>query len=212
MTGKKKLLKNSKLYLILDAQVNNYNQLFEITKKAVAVGVDIIQLRDKTGSSKDILKISKRLIKFIDGKIPFILNDRADLSLAIFADGVHLGQDDLPLKDARKILGNKAIIGVSCQNFNHAKKAQDDGADYIGFGSVFKTQTKPDRSPMNPGLLKRVARNIKIPVFAIGGIDMSNVEKVKNLGITRFAVCRAICNAKDVKKAVRDFKSSRGDS
>ncbi|HBG60973.1 MAG TPA: thiamine phosphate synthase [Candidatus Omnitrophica bacterium] len=208
MLTKKKLLRNSRLYLILDAQVNSYSELFEIAKKAVLGKVDIVQLRDKSGNIKDILKFSEKLKKLTDGKMPFILNDRPDLALAVSASGVHVGQDDIPIKYARKILGKNAIIGVSCQNYIHAQKAQDDGADYVGLGSIHKTLTKPDRQPMDVDLIKKITKNIKIPVFAIGGIQISNIAEVKIFGIERFAVCRAICQAKDIDKAIDDFKKA----
>lgn len=206
MLTKKRLLKNSRLYLILDARVNSHTELFEIAKKAVNGKVDIVQLRDKSGNISDILEFSEKLKDLTCGKIPFILNDRPDLALAVGASGVHVGQEDIPIKYARKILGKKAIIGVSCQSFDHAIKAQDEGADYIGLGSVFKTLTKPDRDPMDVGLIKKIVKDIKIPVFAIGGIDITNIADVKDLGIERFAVCRAISQAKDVDKAILDFK------
>lgn len=191
--------------MILDARVNSYKELFEIAKKAVNGKVDIVQLRDKNGKIKDILKFSEKLKKLTLGRIPFILNDRPDLALAVGASGVHVGQEDIPIKYARKILGKNAIVGVSCQNFRHAMKAQDEGADYIGLGSVFKTLTKPDRNPMDVKLIEKIAKNIKIPVFAIGGIKISNIAEVKNFGIEKFAVCRAICQAKDVNKSIADF-------
>ncbi|MBU1997037.1 MAG: thiamine phosphate synthase [Candidatus Omnitrophica bacterium] len=201
-------MRNSRLYLILDAQVNSYSELFEIAKKAVRGKVDIVQLRDKNGNTKGILSFSEKLKKLTDGKILFILNDRPDLALAVSADGVHLGQDDIPIKCARKILGNNAMIGVSCQNYSHAKKAQDEGADYIGLGSVFKTLTKPGRQPMDVALIKKIAKTINIPVFAIGGIELSNISEVKSLGIDRFAVCRGICKAKDINESILGFRKA----
>lgn len=208
MPLKRTLLKDAKLYLILDRQVNSYDQLFEVAQKAVACGVDIVQLRDKTGSAKDILDFSRRILKITRGSVPYIINDRVDLAMVSRSSGVHLGQNDIPLKSARKILGEGPLIGISCQTFDHAKKAQEEGADYIGFGSVFKTLTKPDRSPMDIRLLEKVVKNIKIPVFAIGGIDHSNVASLVSSGVKRVAVCRAISQAEDVSKAVQRFKAA----
>ncbi len=203
---KRMSLNDARLYLILDRQVNSYKQLFEMAKKAFFAGVDIIQLRDKTGPAKDILDFSNRIQKVIKGRIPYIVNDRVDLAMISQSSGVHLGQEDVPLMQARKMVGKKVLIGISCQTLAHAQKAQREGADYIGFGSVFKTMTKPDRYPMNIRLLKQVVKNIKIPVFAIGGINLENVRNLKDAGVSRFAVCRAISRHKNVSKAVQQFK------
>ena len=206
MPSKKNLLKNVKLYLILDREVCDYPRLFEILQQALAAGVDIVQLRDKKGSAQEILKFSKSARELIKGKIPYIINDRVDLSLVSGATGVHVGQDDIPVRTARKILGTKAVLGASCQTFAQAKKAQSEGADYIGFGSVFKTLTKPQRHPMDLELLRKVMTEIKIPVFAIGGITVENLEQLCSLGVQRVAVCRDICLAKDIGRAVQQLR------
>jgi thiamine-phosphate pyrophosphorylase len=206
MLLKKMSLNSLKLYLILDRSVNTYEELFEIAKKAIAAGVDIIQFRDKGGSAKGILSFSQRILSVTKGRIPYIINDRVDLAMISSSSGVHLGQDDVPLLTARKMLGDQSLIGVSCQTFAHAQKAQEDGADYIGFGSVFKTLTKPDRQPLDVDLLEKVFKSIKIPVFAIGGIDLTNVIQLKTIGADRVAVCRAICEAENIEETVKQFK------
>ena len=200
----KKWLRAARLYLILDAEVNGYGRLLEILKSAVAGGIGIAQLRDKKGSAREILAFSHAARKVINGRIPFILNDRVDLA-RLAADGVHLGQEDVPLTQARKMLGQTALIGVSCQTLAQAKKAQAQRADYIGFGSIFKTLTKPGRSPQDLKILGKVAVQIKIPVFAIGGITRRNAGRVLGTGIERLAVCRDICLAEDVPKATLDW-------
>jgi thiamine-phosphate pyrophosphorylase len=189
----------------LDRQVNAYETLFEIARKAILAGVDIIQLRDKNGSAKEILNFSRHILKLTKNRIPYIINDRVDVAKAGLASGVHLGQEDMPIAVARKMLGSKALIGISCQTYMHALKAQRDEADYIGFGSVFKTLTKPERHPMDIKLLRRVIDNIRIPVFAIGGIHLGNIAQLKAVGVRRIAVCRAVCQAKDIEKAVEQF-------
>ena len=201
------MLKNSKLYLILDTDVNDYQRLYAIAKIATRYGVDIVQLRDKLGCAKNILKCARRIRRLFKDRIPLLVNDRVDLALACGASGVHLGQDDIPVDIARKMMGSKAIIGKSCQTLKHAKEAQDQGADYIGFGSVFKTKTKPKREPMNMSVLREVSSSIRIPVFAIGGINLNNVSAVRLNGITRIAVCRAICQAPNIKNAVMRIKN-----
>jgi len=208
MLLRKKLQQSFRLYLILDTQVHDYSQLLVIAKKAIGAGVDIIQLRDKQGSAKNIIKFSEKLLSLTRGRIPYIINDRVDLALVCQADGVHLGQEDISLKDARKIVGEKIIVGVSCQTVGHAKKAQEQGADYIGFGSVFKTLTKPERVPMNLTLLKRIVKNIKIPTFAIGGITLDNLFKIQSVGIKRIAVCRSVSEASNVGSMTQKFQEA----
>ena len=193
------------MYLILDRQVNDYDRLLEIARQS-AFGVDMIQLRDKKGCARDILNFSRKILEMLRGRLPFIVNDRVDLAVAAGADGVHLGQEDLPLKEARRMMGSRAIMGVSCQNYEQARRAERDGADYIGFGSVFSTLTKPGRSPMNLQLLRKAARDIRIPVFAIGGITPAHISNLRVLGVERFAVCRAICKARNIEEAVREFQ------
>mgnify|MGYP001578974674 FL=1 len=207
---KRKLLRNAKLYLVLDREVSPYERLFEILRQSVPAGVDIVQLRDKGGCAKDILKFSKEAMRFLRGRVPYIINDRVDLALIAKADGVHLGQEDISIGAARKILGPQVIIGSSCQALTHARKAQREGADYIGFGSVFKTLTKPGRKPLNLQLLKHVMREIKIPIFAIGGINMKNLPRLQFLGINKAAVCRDICLARNVHQATQRLKSMLG--
>jgi thiamine-phosphate pyrophosphorylase len=207
MPFQKKGLARTQLYLVLDRQVADYDALFEIMQQAVSAGVDIVQLRDKHGSAKEISCFVGRALRWLNGRVPFIVNDRVDIAKFVGADGVHLGQDDLPVILARKILGRQAIIGVSCQTRGHVRQAQEDGADYIGFGSVFKTLTKPDRKPMDLPLLSRVIKAAQIPIFAIGGIGPAQVNRLRALGIRRVAVTRAICEAKDVAAATRKLKN-----
>jgi thiamine-phosphate diphosphorylase len=105
------------------------------------------------------------------------------------------------------LMGEEAIIGVSCQNWDQARRAEQEGADYVGFGSVFSTQTKPERSPMDLKTLPRVFKDIRIPVFAIGGINQMNIPQLQKLGVKRVAICRDICESGDVSKKVKDIKS-----
>lgn len=208
MRSNKKLLARAKLYLILDTQVLDYSVLLQVLKDSVRAGVDIVQLRDKNGSAKEILDFCRRILKVTKHQIPFIVNDRADLALISGADGLHIGQDDLGYVQARRLMGPGKIIGVSCQNLQQARLAQASGADYIGFGSVFQTRTKPGRQAMDLDLLQRVIRKIKIPIFPIGGISRSNIGRLIPLGVTRAAVCRDILLAKDPPKAVRELKGA----
>jgi len=206
MRSSKKLLAAAKLYLVLDTQVLDYEPLLQLLKDSVRGGIDIVQLRDKKGSTKEILDFCRKVLKITRHKIPFIVNDRADLAFFSGADGLHLGQEDLEYSLALRMLGKNKIIGVSCQTLDQALKAQAQGADYIGFGSVFQTQTKPGRQVMDLNLLQKVIRQVKIPIFPIGGISRRNIGQLIPLGVKRVAVCRDILLAKDVCRAVRDLK------
>ena len=191
------------LYVITDPGFGRSH--LEIVKKAIAGGVKIVQLRDKSASKKDYFKWAKE-IREITRKagITFIVNDYIDIALAVDADGVHLGQADLPVKIAREILGENKIIGVSTHNLLQALKAEKDGANYISVGPIFETPLKPDIKPLGPGFINVVKRRIKIPCMAIGGINESNLSKV---GIKRVAVIRAVAGAKNITKAVKNLRA-----
>jgi len=206
MRSNKKLLAGANLYLILDTLVMDYVGLLQVLKDSVRSGIDIVQLRDKKGSAKEILDFCRKVLRITKHKIPFIVNDRADLAFFSGADGLHVGQDDLECVLARKMMGQGKMVGVSCQNLAQALKAQAQGADYIGFGSVFETQTKPGRQAMDLDLLQKVIKKVQVPVFPIGGISRENIKKLIPLGVTRVAVCRDILLAKDAGQAVRELK------
>jgi thiamine-phosphate pyrophosphorylase len=207
MRSNKKSLAAAKVYLILDTQVLDYSALLQVLKDSVRGGADIVQLRDKKGSAKEILAFCREVLRITKHKLPFIVNDRADLAFFSGADGLHVGQEDLDHLQARKMMGPGKIIGVSCQTLAHALKAQAQGADYIGFGSVFQTKTKPERQAMDLDLLQEVIRQVKVPVFPIGGISRGNIGQLVPLGVKRVAVCRDILLAKNVAQAVREFRN-----
>ncbi len=198
-------LLRARLYIILDTQVHDYPVLFKILKESVRAGEVIVQLRDKNGKTRDSLRFIQKALGFLRQRVPFIVNDRVDWVLAAGASGVHLGQDDIPLSAARKILGHKAVIGISCQTFTQARQAETGGADYIGFGSVFKTLTKPERSPMDMKLLTQVVRVSQVPVYAIGGITLQNLSRLTEQGVNRVAVTRAVCLSDRVRGTTKSF-------
>ena len=206
MRSNKKLLVSANLYLILDTQVLDYHDLLQVLKVSVRAGVNIVQLRDKKGSAKEILDFCRKVLRITKHKIPFIVNDRADLAILSGADGLHVGQEDLDYLQARKLMGPGKIIGVSCQHMAHARRAQVQGADYVGFGSVFETKTKPGRQAMELDLLQKVIKGIEIPVFPIGGISRGNINQLIPLGVKRVAVCRDILLAEEPDRAVSEFK------
>lgn len=206
MRSNKKLLAAAKLYLILDTEVLDYGSLLQVLKDSVRGGIDIVQLRDKKGSTKDILDFCRKVLKITKHQIPFIVNDRVDLAFFSGADGLHLGQEDLEYSLAVRMLGKNKIVGVSCQNLAQALKAQAQGADYIGFGSVFQTQTKPGRQKMDLDILQKAIKQVKIPLFPIGGISRGNIGQLIPLGVERVAVCRDILLDQNPGQSVREFR------
>jgi len=169
-------------------------------------GVGLIQLRDKVSGKARVLSLAIKLAKCLEkSKTLFVVNDYADLAVFSKADGLHLGQGDLPLKKARLILGKNKIIGVSCHNLRQALKAQSEGADYIGIGPVYATATKPEYSPIGLKVLKQLKGKIKIPYFAIGNISKNNIKKIVACGSTRIAVCRAILNSRRPERAAKEL-------
>jgi thiamine-phosphate pyrophosphorylase len=175
-------------------------------KMAVHSGVDIVKLRDKLGTSREALKFVHRALTWLRGRVPFIVNDRVDIARISGADGVHLGQDDIPVKEARKLLGPGRIIGKSCQSLVHLQEACREGADYLGFGSVFKTLTKPERKPLDLARLRKAVETSRLPLFAIGGITSENLGQVMACGVSRVAVCREVLLAKDIAFSVGEIK------
>ena len=174
---------------------------------AVGAGVDIIQYREKVLSKKDALCIAKKLrdVAYRAGVI-FIVNDDPTLALAADADGVHLGQEDIPVEIARKIIGEEKVIGISTHNFIEALDANSLVVDYIGFGPIFHSNTKMVTVPHGVDGIRRIRSYVSIPIIAIGGIDQKNVSEVIRAGADGVAVISSILSAPDIKEAVSEFK------
>ena len=165
----------------------------DMTQTVLRAGVGWVQYRDKNASRRKVYEEAIKL-KDLAGKhnAVFIVNDYSDIALAVDARGVHLGQDDLPVKEARKILGKGKIIGVSTHCIEQALEAEQAGADYIGFGPVFHTSTKDAGSPRGIDLLGEIKNKVSIPVVAIGGINLENIHSVLEAGVDAVAVASAI--------------------
>ena len=202
-----------KLYAITDRQWLHKARLSEHVKLAIEGGATMIQIRDKDILSTDSdagLKdeYSEALeIKRIchEHKVPLIINDNVQFAIDIDADGVHLGQDDMNPAEARKLLGTDKIIGVTAKTVEQAKKAQADGADYLGSGAVFGSTTKLNAKPMTKKLLREITAAVDIPVVAIGGINADNASTLKGTGIAGIAVVGAIFASADIKAAAREL-------
>jgi len=195
------------LYVIIDRRMIKGKSSIRVTREAITGGATAIQLREKEMESRDLCHLASSLKKVAKKKKAlFIVNDRIDIAQAADADGVHLGQEDLPIKIARKLLGRNKIIGVTVRNLSQALRAQKEGADYVSLGPIFSTRTKKNLPP--PRGLKVIAQikeKIKIPLIAIGGINRDNVAKVMRAGADGVAVASAVVGAKNVRKSTQEL-------
>jgi thiamine-phosphate pyrophosphorylase len=194
------------LYVVLDRGAAGGRDLVPLLDAVLAGGCRLVQLRDKTMPLNDLYATARELQRRCrDAGCLFIVNDRVDLALALGADGVHVGQDDLPAREARRLLRPGMILGVSTHDENQARRARDDGADYVAVGSMFPTGTKPGFRLVGPDLIRRVRPEIRVPLVAIGGITVDNVAEVIRAGADAVAVISAIGSARDPAAAVRGF-------
>ena len=195
------------VYLVTDSRGKSEAEFLNIIEEAIQGGTTVVQLREKDASTKDFYNLALK-VKEITSKydVPLIINDRIDIALAIDSEGVHLGQDDMPADIARMIIGDDKILGVSASTVEEAKKAEMDGADYMGSGAVFPTSTKDDADSVPIGLLREIVDSIDIPTVAIGGISLDNANQLKGTGIAGFSVVSAIMSAENPREASQKLK------
>jgi len=192
-------------YFITDSNLSKKGIFYDV-KDAIKAGCKIIQYREKNKDFDAMVNEAKLLKKRCSGKAIFLVNDRLDVALAVDADGVHIGKSDVSFIDARKLLGNKKIIGLSVDNVKEAIDAEIAGADYVGLGPIFETSTKKDAGrPCGTDMLKNVRKNIMIPIVAIGGITKKNVADVIRNGADAASSVSAIVGSDDVYREVNDF-------
>ncbi|CQR71024.1 Thiamine-phosphate synthase [Sporomusa ovata DSM 2662] len=193
---------NYSLYLVTDRGLLGDKDLAKTVEQAIQGGVTVVQVREKNLSSAEFYQVAL-VIKGVTEKygVPLIVNDRADIALAVDAAGLHIGQEDLPVAVARKMLGPDKIIGVSAATLAEALLAQEQGADYLGVGAVFPTNTKDDADSVSLAELEAIKAKVKIPIVAIGGINGSNIRDVMNTGVDGVAVVSVIVAAADPKAA-----------
>lgn len=189
------------LYAITDRRWLKEKSLSEAVEEAIDGGITMLQLREKDLDYDNFYKEALKIKKLCNEKnIPFIINDNVKLAKEIDADGVHVGQSDMELKRAREILGDDKIIGVSATNYNEAILAKEGGADYIGVGAVFETQSKDDALLLDRNSLEEIGK-IDIPKVLIGGITLENVSKLRGIGFDGIAIISAIFKSNDIKES-----------
>jgi len=190
------------LYGVTDSHYLNGRKLCELVEEAILGGVTMIQIREKEMSHEEFkqeaLEVQEVCQKY---HVPLLINDDVKLCKEIDADGVHIGQDDLDLKETRKLLGEDKIIGVSAHNMKEAKKAYEDGADYLGVGAIFSTQTKNDAQDVSMKTLNEICQKVDIPVVAIGGINQVNVLEFMGIDLDGVAIVSSIFGSEDIQKA-----------
>ena len=193
------------LYLVTDNS-EDVDKFLNTIEEAIKGGVTVVQIREKTADTLDFYNLALK-VKEITSKydVPLIVNDRVDIALAIDADGVHVGQSDMPCDVTRKLIGQNKILGVSAATVKEAEKAESDGADYIGTGAVFPTATKDDADSVTKDELIEIVKSIDIPVVAIGGINLDNAHELNGTGITGLSVVSAIMSSDNPKKSSQEL-------
>jgi thiamine-phosphate pyrophosphorylase len=194
------------LYVITAGSCHPGRSLVQVMEDTLKGGAGMLQLRNKTGSRQEVLQEAKELRELTRAyNVPFIINDYPDIALEVDADGVHLGQDDLSIEEARMLLGDGKIIGISTHSLEQGLAAERAGADYIGVGPVFPTSTKPGKAAVTTSYVAEAARHIRIPFVAIGGITLDNMGEVLAAGARKICAVSAIVGSEDPAATCRSF-------
>ncbi len=203
---KKDYLHRMRLYVLISGKIAA-RSVNETARLVIDGGADAIQLREKTISDDEFISLAGEIRDLTTKRGTFlIINDRVNVARELNADGVHLGQHDMSITEAREIIGNEKIIGVSTHNIIQARQAQKDGADYIAIGPVYPTTTKDYEPSIGLEVIQEISREISIPFLAIGAITLDNLDDVLNAGASRVAVCSAIISSKDILSSTKKFK------
>lgn len=197
-----------RLYLVTDAFDYQEGTFLQVVEEAIKAGVTLVQFRDKTATSRDAYALALKLKAITDRyAVPLIINDRVDLALAVDAAGVHIGDDELPVDVVRKLIGSDKILGVSAKTLERAEEAYQEGADYLGVGAIFPTTTK-DSSLVTVDTLRIITSQVPIPIVAIGGIHLDNMDQLKDTGIKGISVVSEIMLADSVPDRVRQLQTN----
>jgi thiamine-phosphate pyrophosphorylase len=192
-------------YFVTDTKLSRAGNVSDV-QNAVAAGVQVVQYRRKAASTAELFAEAVVLRKLCHRTL-FLVNDRVDIALAVQADGVHLGQEDLPLTAARKLLGREKIIGLTVHSLDEARQAEAAGADYLGISPIFTTQTKADAGrPAGIQLIRQIKRAVKIPLVAIGGINLANAPEVVQSGADGLCAISAVVSREDVRGEIEKFQ------
>jgi thiamine-phosphate pyrophosphorylase len=195
------------VYLVTDRRLSRGRSTVDVVTAAVRGGATVVQLREKTADTREFIEEAMAMQDFLAARgVPLIINDRIDVALAVNADGVHLGQRDMPIELARKIVGPQMIIGISAESLADAVAAERAGADYLGVSPIFDTSTKTDTAPAL-GLegLKQIRTTVNLPLVGIGGLNADNAGRVIENGADGVAVVSAIVSADDPEPAAREL-------
>lgn len=203
--------KNLKLYLVTDNDILGERDFYKCIEDAIKGGVTMVQLREKDASGKEFLEKAFKLREITRKyNVPFIINDRVDIAIICDADGVHVGQSDIDAKFVRSLIGENKILGVSARNLNEAKKAKENGANYIGVGAMYSTSTKLDAKSVSYETVEEIKKILNIPIVLIGGINLKNLENLKKLNCDGYAVVSSILKEKDIystsKRWIKEIK------
>lgn len=200
-------LSRSRLYGILDLGYVELSKALSVAEQMIDGGVDLIQLRAKGRDLAEISKIAAELHPITQERgVPLIINDHPEIAASIGTEGVHLGQDDLPIAEARTIVGSDCVVGKSTHSLDQAIRAFYEGADYIGFGPIFATPTKPDYVPVGLNEIQKVHEAVRIPIFCIGGIKLDNLSDVLAAGARRVVIVSGLLQAPDAAEYARSAK------
>ena len=194
-----------RLHVLTDAVMQSRFSHSDLARLALRGGADTIQFRQKTGSTREMIRIAAQMKQLCsDYDVPLIVNDRVDVAIAAEADGVHLGQDDFPIPLARELLGQEKIIGASASDINEGRKCLEEGADYIGFGPIYPTTSKDDAGAVKGvETLTQIAEAVSAPIIAIGGISSNHVSEILQAGAHGIAVISSVCCQEDPEQATR---------
>ncbi len=204
-----KLSRLTGLYLVLDTQALGSRHEVAVATQAIRGGAKVIQLRDKQYSKAKLLEVAQKLKKVcLEKEVLFIINDHLDIALASGADGLHLGQKDLPLSEARRLLPMDKLVGCSTTTLSQAVRAQSGGADYVAVGAIYPTLSKESFKLAGLDTLRRIKEKVSLPLIAIGGIDQTNIEEVMKAGANGVAVISAVLGVEDVEGATRKLAAT----
>jgi len=192
-------------YLVTDSNLSR-NGIFSDVENALKAGCRIVQYREKKKDTKTMINEARQIKKICNNKALFLVNDRADVAFAANANGIHIGQDDIPYDSARKLLGKNKIIGITVHTVDEAIKAEKLGVDYIGVAPIFETDTKEDiQTPCGVEMIKKIRKEVNIPIVAVGGIKKNNLKEVINAGANSIVSINPVISSDNVYSEVIDF-------